>query len=32
MMDMMVRGMAARGIDLNSIPTMSFGQGGEPLS
>ncbi len=32
MMDMMVRGMAARGIDMDSIPTLSFEQDGKLLS
>lgn len=32
MMDMMNRSMAARGIDPDSIPTLSFGQDGKPLS
>lgn len=32
MMDMMVRGMAARGIDFDSIPTLSFGTDGKLLS
>ena len=32
MMDMMSRGMAARGINLDSIPTLSFGLDGELLS
>ena len=32
MMDMMVRGMAARGIDMDSIPTLSFDQDGKLLS
>ena len=32
MMDMMVRGMAARGIDFDSIPTLSFGADGKLLN
>ncbi len=32
MMDMMIRGMAARGINPDSIPTLSFGQDGKLLS
>ena len=32
MMDMMTRSMAARGLDLDSIPTVSFGIDGKQLS
>ena len=32
MMDMMTRSMAARGINMDSIPTLSFGPDGKPLS
>lgn len=32
MMDMMTRSMAARGINLDSIPTLSSGQDGKKLS
>jgi hypothetical protein len=32
MTDMMTRSMAARGINMDSIPTLSFGPDGKPLS